>query len=61
MELLAQVMVWVNWAIASGPNLLVAVMSMLSAMIAVALLIPGSEPEATLSKWVDFLSKFSKK
>ena len=38
-----------------------ALTALLSAVIAVASLIPGDEPEATLTKIVSFLSKFSKK
>jgi hypothetical protein len=38
-----------------------ALVALLSAVIAVASLIPGDEPEATLTKIVSFLSRFSKK
>ena len=38
-----------------------AVVALLSAVIAVASLIPGDEPEATLQKVVDFLARFSRK
>jgi len=38
-----------------------ALVTLLSAVIAVASLIPGDEPEKTLQKIVDFLSKFSRK
>jgi uncharacterized membrane protein len=38
-----------------------ALVALLSAVIAVASLIPGDEPETTLRKVVDFLSKFSRK
>jgi len=38
-----------------------AITALLGAVIAVAQLIPGDEPEATLQKVVDFLSKFSRK
>jgi len=38
-----------------------ALVALLSAVIAIASLIPGDEPEATLQKVVDFLSKFSRK
>ena len=44
---------WVAW--------LGALVALLSAVIAVASLIPGDEPEATLTKIVSFLSKFSRK
>ena len=38
-----------------------AVVALLSAVIAIASLIPGDEPEATLQKVVDFLARFSRK
>lgn len=38
-----------------------ALVALLSAVIAIASLIPGDEPEATLTKIVSFLSKFSRK
>ena len=38
-----------------------ALVALLSAVIAVASLIPGEEPEATLNKVVQFLSRFSRK
>jgi len=38
-----------------------ALVALLTAVIAVASLIPGDEPETTLRKVVDFLSKFSRK
>jgi len=38
-----------------------ALVALFSAVIAVASLIPGDEPENTLQKIVDFLAKFSKK
>lgn len=38
-----------------------AITALLGAVIAVAQLIPGDEPEATLSKVVQFLAKFSRK
>jgi len=38
-----------------------ALVALLSAVIAVASLIPGDEPEATLNKVVQFLSRFSRK
>ena len=38
-----------------------ALVALLSAVIAVASLIPGDEPEATLTKVVSFLSRFSRK
>lgn len=56
---MATVMTWLQWAIASGPNLISAVVAVLSAMIALALLIPGDQPEKALQSAVDFLKKFS--
>ena len=38
-----------------------ALVALLSAVIAIASLIPGDEPENTLRKIVDVLAKFSKK
>ena len=38
-----------------------AITALLGAVIAIAQLIPGDEPENTLQKVVDFLAKFSKK
>jgi hypothetical protein len=38
-----------------------ALTALLTAAIAICSLIPGDEPEATLRKIVDFLSKFSRK
>lgn len=49
------------WIMANYEAVLAAVMALLSGIIAVALLIPGQEPERTLQKIVDFLKKFSKK
>lgn len=49
------------WATANGPQFISAVNAVLFALIALCLLIPGSEPEATLQKVVDFLAKFSVK
>lgn len=41
--------------------LIEALLGLLGGVIAIALLIPGPEPETTLQKFVDFLKKFSKK
>lgn len=45
-----------NWDV-----LLAGVIGTLSGVIAIALVIPGDQPEKSLQKAVDFLSKFSKK
>ena len=44
-----------------GPDVLSAVVAILSGVIGIALLIPGEQPEKALQGIVDFLSKFSKK
>jgi hypothetical protein len=44
---------WLAW--------LGAITALLGAVIAIAQLIPGEEPERSLQKVVDFLAKFSKK
>ena len=38
-----------------------AITALMGAVIAIAQLIPGDEPEATLQKIVDFLARFSRK
>jgi hypothetical protein len=38
-----------------------AITALIGAVIAIAQLIPGDEPEATLQKIVDFLARFSRK
>lgn len=44
-----------------GPEILSAVVALLSGVIAVSLLIPGDQPEKALKAVVEFLAKFSKK
>lgn len=44
-----------------GPAYLAALNAVLLAVIALALLIPGDQPEKALQGVVDFLAKFSKK
>jgi hypothetical protein len=46
---------------ANADVLLTAVLGLLGALIAIALVIPGDQPEKALQKAVDFLAKFSKK
>ena len=50
-----------NWAIASGPNFIAALVAVLMALIALFAMIPGEQPEKFLQAVVDFLSKFSAK
>lgn len=45
-----------NW-----PIILAAINGILAGIIAIAMMIPGEEPEKTLQAIVDFISKFSKK
>ena len=51
----------VKLAIAMGPEIIAAVVALLSGVIAVSLLIPGEQPEKALQGIVDFISKFSRK
>jgi hypothetical protein len=51
----------VKAAIEMGPAIISAVMALLSGVIAIALLIPGEQPEKALQGVVEFLKKFSKK
>ena len=50
-----------KWLLENYQALVSGVVALLSAAIAIALVIPGPQPEAWLQKVVDFLSKFSKK
>ena len=50
-----------SWIIANYEAVLAALLSLLMAIIAIAMLIPGEQPEKSLQKIVDFLAKFSKK
>jgi len=56
MEQLIPQLLKIDWLGALG-----ALTGLLAAVAAVATFIPGDEPEKTLQKIVDFLSKFSKK
>ncbi len=56
-----KVLVIINWIFASGPNLVSAVVAVISALIALFLLVPGDQPEKALQGVADFLAKFSKK
>ncbi len=51
----------IAWILANYEALITAVVALMSGIIAVALLIPGEQPEKTLKKLVDFISKFSVK
>lgn len=56
MEQLIPQLIKIDWLGALG-----AVTALLAAVAAVAAFIPGDEPERTLGRIVDFLSKFSRK
>jgi hypothetical protein len=51
----------VKMIIEKGPEIISAVVALLSGLTAVALLIPGEQPEKALQGVVEFLKKFSKK
>lgn len=51
----------VQWGVAHGPEIVSAIIALLSGVIAVSLIIPGEQPEKALQKVVDFLKKFSAK
>lgn len=50
-----------SWLVTDGPHLLSAVVSVLSALIALFMLIPGEQPEKFLQGVVDWVSKYSRK
>lgn len=50
-----------NWIVAHWAELLAAIQGVIGAIILIALLLPGPEPEATLQKILDFIAKFSVK
>lgn len=54
-----KVLAILNWAVASGPNMITALVAAIMALIAFFALIPGEQPEKALQSVVDFLSKFS--
>lgn len=58
MEAILQI---VKLIIEKGPMVLSAIVGVLTALIALFMLIPGDQPEKSLQKVVDFLAKFSKK
>jgi hypothetical protein len=50
-----------QWLVLHGPELVSAIVALLSGVIAIALIIPGEQPEKALQGVVEFLKKFSKK
>ena len=51
----------VKWLVVHGPEIVSAIVGVLTALIAVFLLIPGEQPEATLKKIVAWIEQFSAK
>lgn len=51
----------IEWALLNGPEMISAIVMLLSGAIAISMLIPGEQPEKALQAIVNFLSKFSKK
>lgn len=51
----------IAWMAANWNAVINIILGLLGVAIAIATLIPGDEPEKTLSKLVELLSKFSKK
>lgn len=50
-----------QWLLVNYQTYVGLIVAVVSALIALFLLIPGAEPERSLQKALDFLSKFSKK
>ena len=50
-----------EWLVLFGPDVVAAVVAVLTGVIGIAMLIPGEEPEATLKKVADWLAQFSRK
>lgn len=58
---LSKVLAVVQNLLAHGPEYVFLLNGVLMAVIALCLVIPGEQPEKSLQKAVDFLSKFSRK
>lgn len=50
-----------NLIVTYGPEIISALVAVLSALVGLFLLIPGDEPETTLKKIVSFIEQFSRK
>lgn len=50
-----------NWIVENYQAVISIAVGLLSSVVAIALLVPGDEPEKSLQKVVDFISKLSKK
>ena len=55
------VMMIATWILANYQAILAGLVATLSGVMAIAMVIPGEEPEKTLQKILDFISKWSKK
>lgn len=51
----------INYILANYQMIISAIVGILTGLIAIALIIPGSQPEEALQKAVDFLKKLSNK
>lgn len=58
MDKLASIFAWI---VANYQVLITALVAILTALVAIFMLVPGAEPEKTLQKVVDFIGKFSAK
>lgn len=50
-----------EWLLLYGPDVVSAVVLLLSGVAGIAMLIPGDEPETTIKKISDWLAQFSRK
>ena len=51
----------IKWLVQFGPEIISGIIAVLSGVIAIALIIPGEQPEKALKGVVAFLEKFSAK
>ncbi len=51
----------INWIIENGAALIAGIIGLFSAALAIALIIPGPQPDKFLQGIVDFLTQFSRK
>lgn len=58
---MAEMMQLIGWVSVYGPQLAAALVGVCTALIGLFLLVPGEQPEKSLQKVVDFISKFSRK
>lgn len=60
-SIISTVVAIVSWLTVNYQLLISAVAGLVTVLISLALVIPGKQPEALLQKFVDFITKFSKK